>query len=48
MTTDNPNEIIGEAQQEWHLWRRRYNLFLQRGGNFEQFAGIDTGFLGKL
>jgi hypothetical protein len=26
----NPEEdhvILGEAQQEWHLWRRRYNLF---------------------
>ncbi|KAK4048603.1 hypothetical protein OIO90_005773 [Microbotryomycetes sp. JL221] len=30
----NPNEpdkVIGEAQQEWHLWRRKYNLFQQRG-----------------
>lgn len=24
-----PNEtLIGESQQEWHLWRRRYNLYL--------------------
>jgi hypothetical protein len=47
MTTDDPDEIIGEAQQEWHLWRRRYNLFLRRDDAFQQFARIDTRFLGK-
>lgn len=24
------NEIIGESQQEFHLWRRKYNLFTRR------------------
>ncbi|KAK9462785.1 Scramblase [Lipomyces oligophaga] len=38
--------IIGEAQQSWHLWRRRYNLFLKENGdNFNQFAAIDAPFL---
>ncbi|KAJ1986952.1 hypothetical protein H4R33_003089 [Dimargaris cristalligena] len=34
-------EVIGEVHQEWHLWKRRYDLFV-RG---EQFARIDGGFL---
>ncbi|GAA5836220.1 hypothetical protein JCM9279_002231 [Rhodotorula babjevae] len=44
-------EVIGEAQQEWALMRRRYNLFLRRGGDnggdgeFDQFGRIDSGFL---
>ncbi|CAG8498965.1 6170_t:CDS:2 [Funneliformis caledonium] len=33
--------LIGEVHQQWHLWRRRYNLFINR----KQFARIDTGFL---
>ncbi|KPV76400.1 uncharacterized protein RHOBADRAFT_7793, partial [Rhodotorula graminis WP1] len=41
--------VIGEAQQEWALMRRRYNLFLRRGGpdgdEFDQFGRIDSGFL---
>ncbi|KAJ1979389.1 hypothetical protein H4R34_002841 [Dimargaris verticillata] len=37
-----PNgEVIGEVHQEWHLWKRRYDLFV-RG---DQFARIDGGFL---
>ncbi|ORZ35255.1 phospholipid scramblase 1 [Catenaria anguillulae PL171] len=32
---------IGAVEQEWHLWRRRYNLFNAR----EQFARIDAPFL---
>lgn len=27
--------IIGEAQQYWHAWRRKYNLFLHRPGQEE-------------
>ncbi|KAL9119273.1 MAG: hypothetical protein Q9187_004172 [Circinaria calcarea] len=27
--------IIGEAQQYWHAWRRKYNLFLHRSGQQE-------------
>ncbi|CAJ0626702.1 10837_t:CDS:2, partial [Entrophospora sp. SA101] len=34
------NELIGEVQQQWHLWRRIYNLFV----NKRQFARIDAGF----
>ncbi|ORX89141.1 Scramblase, partial [Basidiobolus meristosporus CBS 931.73] len=33
--------LIGEVQQEWHLWRRTYNLFIKE----RQFARIDSGFL---
>ncbi|KAJ1972970.1 hypothetical protein H4R35_004383 [Dimargaris xerosporica] len=37
-----PNgEVIGEVHQEWHLWKRRYDLFV-RG---DQFARIDGSFL---
>ncbi|KAJ1957676.1 hypothetical protein IWQ62_005040 [Dispira parvispora] len=38
---DNKGTVIGEVHQEWHLWKRRYDLFV-RG---EQFARIDGGFL---
>ncbi|WVQ75032.1 hypothetical protein IAR50_004641 [Cryptococcus sp. DSM 104548] len=39
--------LVGEAQQSWHPWRRRYNLFQTReqGETFRQFAKIDSGFL---
>ncbi|KAF9517916.1 hypothetical protein BS47DRAFT_1338767 [Hydnum rufescens UP504] len=37
--------VLGEAQQEWHLWRRRYNVFTGREGDFEQFARVDAPFL---
>ncbi|KAK9455366.1 Scramblase-domain-containing protein [Dipodascopsis uninucleata] len=45
--TENANStIIGETHQSWHLWRRKYNLFLQNGpGNFDQFAAIDAPML---
>ncbi|GAA6013745.1 hypothetical protein JCM8202_000797 [Rhodotorula sphaerocarpa] len=38
-------EIIGETQQEWHWYRRRYNHFVQRGDEMVQFARTDSGFL---
>ncbi|GAA5943211.1 hypothetical protein JCM10213_006245 [Rhodosporidiobolus nylandii] len=40
-------DIIGEVQAEWHIYRRRYNLFVKRGEGevFEQFARFDGGFL---
>ncbi|CED84671.1 Phospholipid scramblase [Phaffia rhodozyma] len=42
---DSP--LVGEAQQAWHLWRRKYNLFLSRfrsgSQEFDQFAEIDEG-----
>jgi len=37
--------IVGEVQQVWHLWRRRYNLFTGRADNFTQFAAVDAPFL---
>lgn len=39
--SDRNDEPIGEVHQEWHLWRRKYNLFI----NKRQFARIDAGFL---
>ncbi|PWW72104.1 Scramblase, partial [Tuber magnatum] len=41
--------VIGEARQEWHMWRRRYGLFFENrtadGGYMKQFAYIDEPFL---
>nr|KAJ3419446.1 hypothetical protein HK105_006947 [Polyrhizophydium stewartii] len=37
---DGDDNIIGEAKQVWHLWRRKYDLFLGK----RQFAIIDGGF----
>ncbi|WWC92792.1 uncharacterized protein L201_007751 [Kwoniella dendrophila CBS 6074] len=38
--------LVGEAQQQWHPWRRRYNLFQTREQDtFKQFAKVDSGFL---
>lgn len=34
-------EVIGEVQQRWHLWRRRYDLFVDK----RQFAAIDAPWL---
>jgi uncharacterized protein YxjI len=34
-------ETVGEVHQRWHLWRRRYDLFIGR----RQFAMIDAPFL---
>lgn len=48
---DSDLELIGEVKQRWHLYKRRYELFLKRtaedgeGHNFVQFAQIDAGFL---
>jgi hypothetical protein len=41
------NEIvIGETKQQWHLWRRRYNLFLQTDNEaYDQFGKVDAPFL---
>ncbi|KAI9296376.1 Scramblase-domain-containing protein [Neoconidiobolus thromboides FSU 785] len=35
------DEVIGEVQKEWHLWRRKYALFI----GYKQFAYIDAPFL---
>lgn len=43
---DNDPIIIGESKQQWHLWRRRYNLFLNNGNDsYDQFGAVDAPFL---
>ncbi|KAJ2359086.1 hypothetical protein IWW50_000087 [Coemansia erecta] len=39
--------LVGESHQEWHMWRRRYNLFQSTStkGEMDQFARIDAPFL---
>lgn len=34
-------EILGEVHMNWHLWRRRYDLYVEKS----QFASVDSGFL---
>lgn len=34
-----------DSSRQWHLWRRKYNLFQERGDVLRQFARIDGGFL---
>lgn len=41
-------ETVGSSRQQWHLWRRRYNLFKLEDDHsdaFEQFGAIDAPFL---
>ncbi|KAJ2669687.1 hypothetical protein IWW42_004455 [Coemansia sp. RSA 1085] len=38
-------QIIGESHQEWHIWRRCYNLFASQGSDMSQFARVDMPFL---
>jgi uncharacterized protein YxjI len=38
---DGEGNRVGEVQQSWHLWRRRYDLFL----NQQQFAAVDSPLL---
>lgn len=46
-STHQENEIVvGETKQQWHLWRRKYNLFLSTAEEeFTQFGAVDSGFL---
>lgn len=37
--------LVGETQQQWHPWRRRYNLFEKRDNMMDQFARIDGGLM---
>ncbi|TPX32591.1 hypothetical protein SmJEL517_g04268 [Synchytrium microbalum] len=37
---DAQDNVIGEVQQVWHLWRRKYNVFV----GARQFGIIDAGF----
>ncbi|RKP06688.1 Scramblase-domain-containing protein [Thamnocephalis sphaerospora] len=39
--SDAEDQPIGEVWQRWHLWRRRYELFVRE----HQFAEVDAGFL---
>lgn len=34
-------ELFGEVHMNWHLWRRRYSLYVDK----EQFANVNSGFL---
>ncbi|OCF35219.1 hypothetical protein I317_02265 [Kwoniella heveanensis CBS 569] len=45
--TEGPEgTLVGETQQQWHPWRRRYNVFQTRDAEtFKQFARVDSGFL---
>lgn len=38
---DGEGAAVGEVQQRWHLWKRRYDLYLGR----RQFAAIEGGLL---
>ncbi|KAI9103119.1 Scramblase-domain-containing protein [Phlyctochytrium arcticum] len=37
---DENDNLIGEVKQVWHIWRRKYDLFLKQ----RQSAVIDSGF----
>ncbi|QEU62678.1 Aim25 [Kluyveromyces lactis] len=45
---DENRTLVGESVQNWHLWRRRYELFQREYENpseFTQFGNIDAPFL---
>ncbi|KAJ1663755.1 hypothetical protein IW140_004643 [Coemansia sp. RSA 1813] len=50
---DHRGRTIGESQQQWHMWRRRYNMFVDHHGEVDenqgfdrrQFAEVDAPFL---
>ncbi|KAJ2688551.1 hypothetical protein H4R19_006559 [Coemansia spiralis] len=45
---DAAGAVVGESQQEWHPWRRRYNLFTPgaaKDTSFDQFARVDAPLL---
>jgi hypothetical protein len=46
-TTLQNSIVIGETKQQWHPWRRKYNLFLTAGDKeeYEQFGAVDAPFL---
>lgn len=39
--------VVGETKQQWHLWRRKYNLFLRKWETeeYDQFGLVDAPFL---
>ncbi|KAJ2655483.1 hypothetical protein IWW48_005518 [Coemansia sp. RSA 1200] len=40
-TVDGGGRIVGESQQHWHLWRRRYNLFVDHTNTQQQYRDDD-------
>ncbi|SCU93041.1 LADA_0G01024g1_1 [Lachancea dasiensis] len=47
-TMGETGTLVGESVQNWHLWRRRYELFGRDssvGDSFKQFSQIDAPFL---
>ena len=36
---DGEGKTIGEVQQRWHLWQRKYDLYIDR----KQYATINSG-----
>ncbi len=38
---DGEGTPVGEVHQRWHLWKRKYDLYLERN----QFASIEGNFL---
>ncbi|SCU78489.1 LAFA_0A06854g1_1 [Lachancea sp. 'fantastica'] len=47
-TLGEAGTLVGESVQNWHLWRRRYELFQRdsyAGDSFNQYAEIDAPFL---
>lgn len=38
---DGEDNVVGEVHQRWHLWKRNYDLYLNRN----QFASIEGNFL---
>eukprot|EP00177_Eucheuma_denticulatum_P004439 GFKZ01008063.1.p1 GENE.GFKZ01008063.1~~GFKZ01008063.1.p1 ORF type:complete len:467 (+),score=60.27 GFKZ01008063.1:106-1506(+) len=34
-------QVIGKVHMDWHVWRRRYSLYVDKN----QFASVDSGFL---
>lgn len=45
---DENRTVVGESVQNWHLWRRRYELFqraYENPSSFSQFGDIDAPFL---
>ena len=42
---DTPDDVIGETQQRWHVYRRKYEHFISRDGDMTQFAETNMGLL---
>lgn len=40
--TTPDGRLIGESREEWHLYRRRYNLYLDQNGTLVKFGRINA------